>query len=67
MSKKVTIVSSFDGDWYGVYIDGVLASEGHQVNAQEVLESLGYTIEFKEKNEAWFDKHGNRCPEKLEE
>lgn len=42
---KVTLISSDDGDWEGIYVDGVLKHEGHNLEPSDILQALG--VEFK--------------------
>lgn len=37
---KFTIVRSDEGDWEGLYVDGVLVTEGHEVTATDVIDYL---------------------------
>lgn len=37
---RVTIISSEDGDWSGVYFDNLLKTEGHSVRHDELLDEL---------------------------
>jgi hypothetical protein len=56
--KQISIVSSEDGDWQGIYIDGKLEYEGHSIRYWDVFEVLG--IKFTEKNvgNEWLE---NQC------
>lgn len=45
---KVVLVSSFDGDWEGIYVDGKLKAEGHSLRADEILTAVGIKAEEKE-------------------
>lgn len=44
---KVTLVSSEDGDWEGIYVDGELKKEEHLLDAGHVLQALGILFEHK--------------------
>lgn len=35
---RVRIVNSREGDWQGIYIDGVLVDEGHSLDLKSCLE-----------------------------
>jgi len=64
-ASKFTLVSSDQGDWIGLYRDGVLLNEGHSLSPREVLDALGLENESVEWGEEEFAKHGYRCPETL--
>lgn len=65
--SKIALVTSSDGDWEGLYVDGLLASEDHSIPARVVLGQLlrfGVTVnEFieLEVDEKWLD--GGTLPE----
>jgi hypothetical protein len=44
---RVTLVSSENGDWEGIYVDGRLRHEEHLCSAACVLEALGIKYEDK--------------------
>lgn len=69
---NIQFVTSTDGDWEGMYIDGKLVAEGHSVSPYEIFAQLlkhipGLTYSSQEKNEEWFEKHGYKCATVLEE
>lgn len=37
---KFTFVTSECGDWQALYIDGVLAAEGHSISPRDVLDAI---------------------------
>ena len=45
---KIVYVDTEDGDWCGLYVDGELFEEGHEIPRQiwiQLLESLGHETE----------------------
>lgn len=67
----ITIVSSSDGDWSGVYYDDKLRDEGHEVRHDELLDALvelGQPISgwcSKELSNEWFEEMGGSLPSSL--
>lgn len=62
---NITLISSDDGDWEGIYVDGVLQAEGHSLSPSQVFEALGLGLDKQEIN---FEELGiTSCPYKLEE
>lgn len=57
-TPKIDIVMSDDGDWEGMYVDGVLKCEDHSLDAQQVLYALGLEFHWKET----FIRDGGRLP-----
>jgi len=45
-SSEIVIVNGDEGDWTGLYVDGVLKYEDHSLEASYVLKILG--VKFKE-------------------
>ena len=45
---KIKILSSTDGDWEALYIDGKKVDEGHSLQVVDVLVACGLTVETKE-------------------
>jgi hypothetical protein len=63
--SKITLVASDDGDWIGLYKDGVLEAEGHSLNERQVLEALGIPYEYRSIN---FERAAlPSCPAAVEE
>lgn len=64
----ITIVSSSDGDWSGVYYDDQLKNEGHSVRYDELLDALvelGLPVSGwceKELSNDWFEGQGGSLP-----
>jgi hypothetical protein len=56
--KKLVMVSSSSGDWEGLYVDGVLFSEGHSLSSREVLSAAGIKLEEKNAAEGWLEEQG---------
>lgn len=40
MERDIKLVRNEDGDWEGLYIDGVLVRENHSLNVVDVLDDL---------------------------
>lgn len=55
--KTATIVQG--DDWVGVYVEGKLITEGHSVNAYELLNQLGYYVDSVEPDFDWLWDIGN--------
>lgn len=62
--KEATIIQG--DDWVGVYIDGKLITQGHQINSRELLRELGYFVEFFEPDYDWLDGEGS-LPDDLQD
>lgn len=63
--KTATIIDNGD-DWVGIYIDGKLVTQGHQINPRELLKQLGYFVESLEPDYDWLDGEGY-LPEDLKD
>jgi hypothetical protein len=63
-NKEIVIVSGDEGDWAGLYINGVLVYEDHSLDASYTLKKL--KIKFKER-EATIDPMVGYLPKKLED
>lgn len=62
-NPKIAFVNSNDGDWEGIYVDGVLKREGHSLSPDDVLSVLG--IEY---DTHYIDmEDGDRLPAKLKD
>jgi hypothetical protein len=59
--KRINVVSSVSGDWYGLYINGKLVHEGHSISYKDVFEALNLKYEYEELD---FE---NRLPETYQE
>lgn len=44
MNKKLTIATNYD-DWEGLYVDGILYTEGHKLRVEDIFSALGITCE----------------------
>jgi hypothetical protein len=64
--NKFVIVGSSSGDWYGLYRDGKLLTEGHSLDVEEVLSLLGFDVSQKEAAEDWLEDRGD-LPKKLKD
>ncbi len=62
--SRVIIVKA--DDWEGVYFDGKLIEEGHNLRLEDVLARLDIVSETVWANEVWLNNLG-RLPENLEE
>ena len=62
--SRVIIVKA--DDWEGVYFDGKLIEEGHNLRLEDVLARLDMVSETVWANEVWLNNLG-RLPENLEE
>ena len=75
-NKDIVILSAGDYDWEGIYYNGKLINEGHNIDLSRVLKALGYNIRFiyieegeeeeKEEEKGIFNIFG-RLPENLED
>jgi hypothetical protein len=68
---EVVFVSSPDGDWEGLYIDGKLVDQGHSLNPHSVAEKIllripGNVVDTKEAAQDWLETEGY-LPENLSE
>ncbi len=61
--KKLVLVTNYD-DWEGLYIDGVLVLEGHQVRKDEMFTALGINYTEVEADVSWLASRGS-LPKKL--
>ena len=65
MTPKVTLVSSYSGDWIGIYLDGELRDESHGFSEAQVCKLLGFDVVQIETPEEWLEGRG--ClPQRLE-
>lgn len=53
-------------DWIGLYVDGKLIHEDHDIGPTTLLRLLGIEYEVKMGSD-YLEEYGNRCPEKWEE
>jgi hypothetical protein len=62
--SKIAIV---DGDdWKGLYIDGKLVTENHQLSIYDILDAIGVKYKYVPVDEDWLYERG-RLPDKLSE
>lgn len=64
---KIQFITSTNGDWIAMYIDGKLMEQGHSLDERVIARYIakhipGSTVETTEKGIKWFDKQGGRCP-----
>ena len=64
--QKMVIVRSSSGDWEGLYINGKLKFEGHEIRREDLLEVLDIDIEERDAEENWLENRGN-LPEYLKD
>jgi len=61
---KIHVVSSEEGDWMSVYVDGYLSVSNHSITLAQFLrdfgDSLGIDFSQEEKSEDWFDEDRTR-------
>ncbi len=58
-NKDITIVSSEDGEWKGIYINGKLEYEGHSIEYFDILDALQISYTRKEVSNEWIDARGD--------
>lgn len=64
---KIQFITSEEGDWIAMYIDGRLVEQGHSLDEREVAKHIskripGSTVGTVEKSYEWFDEQGGHCP-----
>jgi hypothetical protein len=66
---KITELRSGSGDWVGIYKDGVLLFEGHDITLYTLFNYILTNIEYEsiEDEEPYLDRFGGNCPGTLEE
>ena len=64
MPQQITFVCA--DDWEGLYVDGKLATQGHSLTIQDVLEHIGIGSVTLWANEEWLIKRGS-LPERLKQ
>jgi len=64
---KIIRISSTAGDWEAYYDnDGHIIAQNHVVSGRDLLLGLGFDFESYEKDDEWFDEHGNYCPSTID-
>ena len=61
--KRLVLVTNYD-DWEGLYVDGELVLEGHQIRKEEMFTILGINYTEVETAEGWLESRG-KLPKKL--
>ena len=56
--NKLTIVTNND-DWDGMYLDGQLIDQGHQLDWEHILSKLGFILETKDVDNDWLSECGS--------
>lgn len=64
MTKTITITTNHD-DWEGLYVNGVLFTEGHKLRSEDIFEALG--IEYEEITAYSHLENYGSLPDKLED
>jgi len=64
-TPKITIVSNGD-DWEGLYLDGVLFAQGHEIHVHHLAEALDLEIETVKVSPYWLGEVITSLPEKLD-
>lgn len=54
-SLKIQLVSSEEGDWHGLYINGVLAYEGHDIPVHRVISGINQFLPL-DYTETWISQ-----------
>lgn len=62
VEEKISFV--WGDDWKGMYLDGVLVCQDHDLDAYRVLEMLGLQYESIQVDQIWLDERG-QLPNKL--
>lgn len=62
MNKKLTIATNYD-DWEGLYVDGVLFTEGHKLRTDDIFAALGFVCWERDASK-YLSEHGS-LPHKL--
>jgi hypothetical protein len=67
---KVHFLYNEAHDWVGLYIDGQLVFEGHNIGSRKLAnilaEMFDWIVTSEEKSCDWFDERGGGCPKELE-
>ena len=63
-TPKITIVSNGD-DWEGLYLDGGLFAEDHEIQVHHLAEALDLEIETVEVSRRWLGEKVVSLPERL--
>jgi hypothetical protein len=66
MGQEYTIVYGEEGDWEGLYIDGKLVYEGHEIPRHVLFEKMGIQCTDRQCADGWLEERGN-LPNKLSE
>lgn len=64
---KVNLIRSEEGDWIGLYKDGLLVAQNHSLGPSEVLRALGIEHEDVTASMDLFEQWGYGCPIRLPE
>jgi hypothetical protein len=58
VNSDVVIVKSTFDDWTGLYVDGRLKIDGHNLSAAGVLEALDIDYDLRRVSGEWLEVHG---------
>ena len=64
--RHIRILSTGSGDWTGLYVDGKLTREGHNLDVMyAIMDVLGSGADIKNVTikDNYLDDYSNRCPE----
>ena len=67
----IHLISSENGDWEALYVNGQCQVQNHRLSARQVLSVLAEIVPdmdrpiCREKDQDWFDKHGGYAPDFL--
>jgi hypothetical protein len=65
--KDIVIAKSGDGDWAGIYVDGVLYKEDHSLTPYDVLNILGISYRGVTLSNERIECEGGRFPTSLQD
>lgn len=63
--KHIRVLRTGSGDWTGLYVDGKLTREGHNLDVMHaIMDVLGSNADIKNATvkDNYLDDYGNRCP-----
>jgi hypothetical protein len=66
----VLIISTDDGDWEGIYVDGILFEEGHSLSNKDFINLINRFKNFEKVEQKWIsskeiEKLGGSFPAEL--
>ncbi len=60
----VFVSDAQEGDWEGIYVDGVLKAQGHTLDNGQILEAIGVSARHIDVKTEWIENAGH-LPENL--